>query len=58
MHGDLYTELNNVVTPRIVNGQFAIGSLQCPGFGFAVEPDLDAMQSTDQWSFDSLQLEE
>ena len=40
------------------DGQFQIGSLQCAGFGFAVEPDMSAYQSADDWSFDSLGLDE
>lgn len=53
-HGDLYAERNGVVAPLLVDGRFHIGSLQCEGFGFAVEPDMNAMQSPDEWEFASL----
>ncbi|MEQ8791488.1 MAG: hypothetical protein RIC55_34815 [Pirellulaceae bacterium] len=53
-HGDLYSEQHGVVAPHLHEGRFRIASLQCPGFGFAVLPDLDRMQSPDQWDFASL----
>lgn len=53
-HGDLYVSDAGLVRPRVVDGMFQIGSLQCEGFGFAVEPDLDAMQPVDQWDYASL----
>jgi hypothetical protein len=40
-HGDLYERRAGRVAPRIVDGQFQIGSLQCVGFGFAVLPDMN-----------------
>ena len=55
-HGDLYAEQHGIVAPKIDDGKFQIGSLQCPGFGFSVAPDLEAMQSPDQWQFASLGL--
>ncbi|MDA1053892.1 MAG: mandelate racemase [Planctomycetota bacterium] len=55
VHGDLYAEQNGIVAPRLVDGRFQIGSLQCAGFGFAVEPDMSAMRSPDEWEFASLQ---
>ena len=33
-HPDLYQQDGDVVWPNVVDGQFKIGSLQCPGFGF------------------------
>ena len=54
-HGDLYAEQHGVVAPRLADGRFEIGSLQCAGMGFAVEPDMSTMQSTDEWDFASLQ---
>ncbi len=58
LHGDLYANQNGIVAPRLVDGQFQTGSLQCVGFGFAVEPDMSAMQSSDEWQFASLGLGE
>jgi L-alanine-DL-glutamate epimerase-like enolase superfamily enzyme len=48
-HGDLYHRRHGRVTPAVRAGRFDIESLQCTGFGFAVEPDLDSMQSPDEW---------
>lgn len=53
-HGDLYARQNGVVAPRLAAGRLDVRSLQCEGFGFAVEPDMSAMQSTDAWEFASL----
>jgi len=55
-HPDLYRELNAVVCPRLEDGKFDIASLQCHGFGFNVEPDVNAMQTPDEWNFASLGL--
>jgi len=55
-HGDFYVEEHGIVGPRIVDGRFHIGSLQCIGFGFAVEPDMSTMQPAETWSFESLGL--
>lgn len=53
-HGDLYERCGERVAPRLVNGKFRIGSLQCPGFGFAVIPNVQAMTPAEDWDFDSL----
>ena len=53
-HGDFYIQQHGRICPHLTNGRFQIGSLQCTGFGFAVEPDFDSMQTPDQWEFDSL----
>ncbi len=50
-HGDFYERQQDLVVPRLVDGRFQIGSLQCHGFGFAVEPDMESMQSPSQWEF-------
>jgi hypothetical protein len=55
-HPDFYAEEEGIIGPKIVDGRFAIGSLQCPGFGFAVEPDMSAMTPADTWTFASLGL--
>jgi hypothetical protein len=53
-HGDFYTDEHGIIGPNIVDGKLQIGSLQCVGFGFAVEPDMSSMESPDTWRFDSL----
>ena len=55
-HPDFYARHNDIVSPRLVDGRFEIGSLQCVGFGFSVEPDFQSMQSADEWEFSSLDL--
>jgi hypothetical protein len=55
-HSDLYENRGGIIAPRLVDGRFEIESLQCDGFGFAVEPDMDAMQSPREWEFASLGL--
>ena len=57
-HGDFYHQVAGIVAPRLDDGKFQIGSLQCVGFGFNVEPDLSIMQSPDDWTFESLGFEE
>ena len=42
-HPDLYARSNNAVRLRILEGRIAIGSLNCPGFAVAAEPDWSAM---------------
>ena len=51
-HPDLYVEEDRRVRLKITGGRLAIGSLECPGFGSAVVPDLsttDAMAKS-EWS--------
>jgi hypothetical protein len=55
-HGDFYRRYNDVIRPHVRDGQFHVGSLDCVGFGFAVEPDLSQMTPAGDWSFDSLGL--
>lgn len=57
VHGDFYTEQHGRISPHIVDGRFEIGSLQCVGFGFAALPDMDTMQSAEEWEFSSLGFE-
>jgi hypothetical protein len=47
-HGDLYTEQHGIVALHLVDGRLQIGSLQCEGFGFAVEPDMSEMQTPEE----------
>jgi len=43
-HPDLYARTAGAVRLRILEGRLAIGSLACPGFGAAAEPDWAAMR--------------
>jgi L-alanine-DL-glutamate epimerase-like enolase superfamily enzyme len=43
-HPDLYRRHAGRVRLRIADGQVAIGSLACPGFGSAMHPDFSAME--------------
>ncbi len=55
-HSDFYEERHGHVFPRIEQGKMSLASLQCPGFGFAVEPrDEDWIDATD-WHYDTLGL--
>lgn len=55
-HGDFYAEQHGIISPHPEGGKLNIGSLQCVGFGFAVEPDFDSMESPEEWEFASLGL--
>jgi len=55
-HRDFYTMEHGIIGPKITGGRFHIGSLQCTGFGFAVEPDISMMEPADTWTFESLGL--
>lgn len=53
-HPDFYAERHGIIAPAIQDGRFQIASLQCIGFGFAVEPDLDAYEPPEEWRYESL----
>ena len=53
-HPDFYSIQGGRVVPRVIDGKFQIQSLQCQGFGFAVEPDFNSMESPEEWRFESL----
>lgn len=55
-HRDFYADQGGIIAPRLENGRFQIGSLQCVGYGFAVEPDLPAYEAADDWKYESLGL--
>jgi hypothetical protein len=55
-HPDLYARRGDEAFLEIRSGQLAIGSLQCPGMGFAVPPDMDAMTPAADWRFERLGL--
>jgi hypothetical protein len=58
LHGDLYQEHRGRAAVRIREGRLEIGSLQCPGLGFAALPDMTLRQRPGDWRFESLGLEE
>jgi hypothetical protein len=43
-HSDLYETVDRMVRVRIRDGRLAIGSLACPGFAAAAEPDWGSMR--------------
>ncbi|HXU87928.1 MAG TPA: enolase C-terminal domain-like protein [Methylomirabilota bacterium] len=43
-HADLYETVDGVARVRVRDGRLAIGSLACPGFAAAVEPDWTSMR--------------
>jgi hypothetical protein len=43
-HSDLYADVDGVVRVRIRSGRLSIGSLGCPGFAAAAEPDWTSMR--------------
>jgi hypothetical protein len=55
-HPDLYHMNGDRVCVRLDEGVLDIASLQCPGFGFAIEPDISIMTPAEEWKFDSLGL--
>jgi hypothetical protein len=57
-HADLYHQQQGRISPRISQGRMEIASLQCPGCGFAVLPNMSLRQPADQWQFESLGLAE
>jgi hypothetical protein len=43
-HSDLYTDARGIARVRISGGRLAIGSLACPGFAAAAEPEWTSMR--------------
>lgn len=43
-HPDLYERARDTVRLRLRDGQLAIGSLDCPGFGTSVTPDVSVLE--------------
>ena len=43
-HPDLYPRLDGKVRRQVQDGRFAIGSLDCPGFGASLAPDFEAAE--------------
>ena len=56
-HPDFYAQQHGRIVPHVHQGRFDIGSLQCPGYGFATLPDMNDYESPDDWSFESLESE-
>ncbi len=54
-HGDLYQQRGTMVGLRITQGSIDIGSLQGPGFGFAVPPNMDRMVPAREWEYSMLE---
>jgi hypothetical protein len=54
-HPDFYSDERGRVAPTVRDGRFEIESLHCVGFGFAVEPDFESMETPETWLFESLQ---
>ena len=54
-HPDLYYRQGPVIRPWLRDGRLQIGSLQTVGFGFDALPDMESMQSPQQWTYASLQ---
>lgn len=55
-HSDFYVERAGRISPNVKHGRFELGTLQCDGFGFAVVPEMEAMESASEWRYDSLGL--
>jgi L-alanine-DL-glutamate epimerase-like enolase superfamily enzyme len=55
-HPDFYARQGRIIGPLVRDGRFAIGSLRCVGFGFAVTPERSSYEPSDSWQFDSLGL--
>ena len=55
-HADCYALIDGLVRPQVVDGKLAIESLQCPGFGFSVLPDVEEMVAANDWRYESLGL--
>jgi len=53
-HPDLYERRGSEAFLRTSGGRLCLRSLQTPGMGFAVVPDVDAMTPAEDWSFDRL----
>ncbi|TDI77266.1 MAG: mandelate racemase [Bacteroidetes bacterium] len=57
-HPDLYRSLNDGAAVDIESGILKIDSLQCAGFGFAIQPDLSSYTLADEWQFSSLGIDQ
>ena len=53
-HSDFYAQTDDVITPHVRAGKLHIGSLQCVGFGFGVEPKVDSFMPAEDWRYESL----
>ena len=57
-HPDLYHAFSGGAAVNIDSGDLNITSLQCPGYGFAIEPDLGSYTPADEWEFSSLGIDQ
>ena len=54
-HRGLYHELGDSLVLGIRDGRIELDSLQLPGLGVGVAPDLDSMEPLEEWEFTSLE---
>jgi hypothetical protein len=54
-HPDLYAGDEREAVLRLAAGVVAVGSLDVPGYGVAIEPDLGSMTPLEEWSFEALE---
>lgn len=57
-HSDLYHETDGYTAVNIEDGTLHIESLQCPGYGFAIQPDLSSYTPAAEWEFSSLGIDQ
>jgi hypothetical protein len=57
-HPDLYHAFSEGAAVNIDSGDLNITSLHCPGYGFAIEPDLGSYTPADEWEFSSLGIDQ
>ena len=57
-HETLYEPINDVVSPKIVDGRFDVTSLNCAGFGIERMHSLDGFVSSKDWEYSSLGISE
>ena len=54
-HEGLYRQRDDALVLDIRRGRIELGSLQLPGLGVGVAPDLDSMVPLEEWEFSSLE---
>jgi hypothetical protein len=54
-HEGLYRQRDDALVLDIRRGRIELGSLQLPGLGVGVDPDLDSMVPLEEWEFSSLE---
>jgi len=56
-HPDFYAQQRELIGPQVRAGQFHVGSLHCPGFGYNCQTGFEHMTPVNQWDYESLGLE-